>query len=241
MKKLVIIGSVLLLVGIISWWNLPSTVQGPSSDHEFEYITRITGDGGSSDTLPMILALHGHGDRPENFFNTLLKHFDDEARFIVLKGPFDYPGVGLSGHAWPTDAKGLREYGDALADAVSVLTEDFPTEGKPIVVGFSGGAGVAYYLAALHADKFSYIFPLAGRLPSMEIPSWDSTAKVIAFHGTKDQVIGFNSGKRAVQKLNESGLDAELISFNGVHLDVFRSVNDLFLEYLSNAVHEITF
>jgi hypothetical protein len=43
----------------------------------------------------------------------------------VLKGPLDYPGVGLSGHAWPTDAKGLMEYGDALADAVSVLTEDF--------------------------------------------------------------------------------------------------------------------
>jgi predicted esterase len=240
MKKLLILGSVLLLIGIIYWWNLPNTVQGPSSNLEFQYITRITGDGGSSDTLPMILALHGHGDTPENFFNTLLKRFDDQARFIVLKGPLDYPGVGLSGHAWPTDAKGLMEYGDALADAVSVLTEDFPTEGKPIVVGFSGGAGVAYYLAALHADKFSYIFPLAGRMPGIEIPSWNSTAKVIAFHGTKDQVIGFSNGKKAVKRLSESGLDAELISFNGVHLGVFRSTNGLFLEYLSNAVYEIT-
>jgi phospholipase/carboxylesterase len=239
MKKLLILGSVLLLAGIIYWWNLPSTVQGPSSDHEFEYITRITGNRGASDTLPMILAFHGHGDRPENFFNTLLKRFDDQARFIVFKGPFDYPGAGLSGYAWPTDTKGLREYGDALADSVSVLTEDFPTEGKPIVLGFSGGAGVAYYLAALHADKFSYIFPLAGRLSSIEIPSWNSTAKVIAFHGTKDQVIGFNNGKQAVQKLKQAGLDAELISFNGRHLGVFRSANDLFLEYLSNAIHEI--
>jgi hypothetical protein len=85
MKKLLILGSVLLLIGIIYWWNLPNTVQGPSSNLEFQYITRITGDGGSSDTLPMILALHGHGDTPENFFNTLLKRFDDQARFIVLK------------------------------------------------------------------------------------------------------------------------------------------------------------
>jgi predicted esterase len=239
MKKLLILGSVILLAGIIYWWNLPSTVQGPSSDLEFEYITRITNNGGASDTLPMILALHGHGDTPENFFDSLLKRFDDQVRFIVLKGPFDYPGVGLSGHAWPTDTNGLKEYGDALADSVSVLTEDYPTEGKPIVVGFSGGAGVAYYLAALHADKFSYIFPLAGRLSSIEIPSWNSTAKVIAFHGTKDQVIGFNNGKKAVQKLKQSGLDAELISFNGGHLDVFRSTNDLFLKHLSNAVHEI--
>jgi hypothetical protein len=76
-------------------------------------------------------------------------------------------------------------------------------------------------------------------LSSIEIPSWDSTAKVIAFHGTKDQVIGFKNGKRAVQRLNQGGLDAELVSFNGVHLDVFRSTNSLFLEYLSNAVHEI--
>ncbi|MHA2219835.1 MAG: alpha/beta hydrolase [Candidatus Hodarchaeales archaeon] len=239
MKKLLILVSAILLVGIIYWWKLPNTVQGPSSDHEFEYITRITGNGGTSDTLPMIIALHGHGDTPNNFFDTLLKRFNDQARFIVLKGPFDYPGAGLSGRAWPTDTRGLREYGDALADSVSVLTEDFPTEGKPIVLGFSGGASVAYYLAALHADKFSYIFPLAGRLSSIEIPSLNSTVKVIAFHGTKDQVIGFNKGKTAVQKLKRGGLNAELISFNGGHLDVFRSANDLFLKYLSNAVHEI--
>ncbi len=239
MRKLLILLAVLLLAGIFSWWKSPNTVQGPSSDHEFEYITRITGDGSASETLPMVIALHGHGDTPDNFFDTLLKHFNDKARFIVFKGPLDYPGAGLSGYAWPADTRGLREYGNALADSVSVLMEEFPTSGKPVVLGFSGGASVAYYLAALHADKFSYIFPLAGRLSNMEIPLLNNTVKVIAFHGTKDQVIGFSSGKTAVHKLKQGGLDAELISFHGGHLDIFRSANDLFLKHLSTAVHEI--
>jgi phospholipase/carboxylesterase len=243
MRKLIILFSVILLIGIIYWWRLPNTVQGRTSDHEFEYIVRTSGSGGSSDTLPMIIALHGHGDTPKKFFNTLLKRFNDPARFIVLRGPIDYPGASLGGRAWPTDSKGLRELGDALADAVFVLEEDYPTAGKPIVIGFSGGAIVAYYLSAFHADKFSYIFPLSGRLSRMDMTpetmSFSDGADIVAFHGTKDQVIGFNHGKAAVEKLKQRGLNAELISFDGGHLGVFMSANELLLEHLGDAVYEI--
>jgi predicted esterase len=242
MKKLLLL--LLMLAVLIYWWRVPRTVQGPSSEHEFEYILRVSGSGGPSDTLPMVIALHGHGDTPDNFFDTMFKDFDRPARFIVVRGPMDYAGgISLSGSAWPIDTGGLREYGDSLADAVSVLIERFPTEGRPVVVGFSGGAYFAYYLAAFHADLFSYIFPLSGGLHGglmrSGAVSYENGARVIAFHGRADQVIGYNLGKSAVQVLRQRGVTADLVTFDGGHIDIFMSANRTFLNRLGDALDEL--
>jgi predicted esterase len=53
-----------------------------------------------------------------------------------------------------------------------ILLERFPTEGKPIVLGFSSGAILAYYMAAYHGEDFSYVFPLSGRLPGEILTEW---------------------------------------------------------------------
>jgi predicted esterase len=238
MKKLIVI---VLLAGVIYWWWLPHTVQGPLSGHEFEYIIRTSGDSSSSDTLPMVIALHGNGDTTDNFFETLFEDFDYPARFVLVRGPVDYAGGSLGGRAWPMDAGGLSEYGDALADAVPVLLERFSTEGKPIVVGFSGGAFFAYYLAACHSDMFSYIFPLSGGLSNtLSCESRNAGARMIAFHGNKDQVIDYKRGMAAVQNLKLRGLTAELITFDGGHIDIFRSANRVLLDKLRDAIEGIS-
>ncbi len=72
-----------------------------------------------------------------------------------------------------------------------------------------------------------------------EMISFSKGAKVIAFHGTKDQVVGFYNGKVAVENLRQRGLTAELVTFNGGHIGVFLSANNLFLNHLGNAVNEI--
>jgi phospholipase/carboxylesterase len=240
MKKLLVL---LLLTGAIYWWRLPPTVKAPSSDQEFEYIVRITGEGSGSAALPMIIALHGNGDTPAYFFDTLLKDFSYPARIIAVKGPMSHPGGRHGGSAWPIDINGLRECGDALADAISVLAGRFPTQGQPVILGFSGGAYVAYYLAAHHSDYFSHILPLSGGLPgrlmSAEEGGADYGAAVTAFHGTRDQVINFSQGKAAVENLRRRGVRAELISFDGGHLGVFTSANGILLNQLSNVLEEI--
>ncbi len=237
MKKLFVL---LLLGSLLYWWMLPNIVQGPSSNYEFEYITRISGNGDSSGTLPMVIALHGNGDTPDNFFDTLLNDFDYPARFVLLRGPKNYGGR-FGGRAWPMNVSGLQECGDALADSTSVLLERFPTEGRPILLGFSGGAYVAYYLATFHADLFSYIFPLSGGLPegiiTSETASHNNGTKVIAFHGNKDQLVAFNRGKAAVESLREKGVFTEFVTLNGGHLEVFLSSNSLLLKRLSDAVN----
>ena len=243
MKKLVVLLLLILSIGIIYWWRSPSTVKGPSSDQKFEYIVRVSGNGGSSDVLPMIIALHGNGDIPKNFFDTLLKDFNYPARFIVMRGTIDVPSSFLSGRGWPMQDKDLSKCGDAISDAVSVLLERYPTKGQPIVLGFSSGAFVAYYLAAFHADQFSYIFPisggLSGNLLRTKTVSHDNGVKVIALHSKGDGIIAFSSGTAAVESLKQIGLKAEMITFDGGHTDIFRSGKQILLNHLSDAVNEI--
>ena len=61
---------------------------------------------------------------------------------------------------------------------------------------------------------------------------------MIAFHGIKDQIVGFNTGKVAVQNLMQRGLTAELITFDGGHIDIFRSANRVLLDKLRDAIRE---
>ncbi len=240
MKKLLILLPVIIT---LYWWTTPQTVQGPSSEHEFEYIVRTTANASTSDILPLIIALHGNGDSAENFFDSLLKDFDYPARFVLLRAPLEFPGAGRKSSAWPMKAGSVREYCDAVADAVPVLAGEFPTKGKPVVLGFSGGAICAYCLAAFHSELFSYIFPLSGKLPggliTPGIATDSSSTKVIAFHGTRDQVIGYNQGKAAVSNLKQGGINADLVTFNGVHLDIFMSAKNLFFNQLRISVNQL--
>lgn len=238
MKKLVLL---LLLLGALYWWCSADTVQGPLSGYSYEYIIRTSGGYGSSDALPMIIALHGNGDTPEHFFETLFKHFHNPARFILMKGPVDTMKGGFGNGAWPMDTEGLSHYGDSLADAVPLLTERFPTVGKPVLVGFSGGAFMAYYLAACHAELFSYIIPLSGGLPRpLSCEDAHNGARVIAFHGRHDQLISFGSGTNAVEHLRQRGMHVELVTFDGGHVDIFRSANPKLLKQLEDALGDIT-
>jgi phospholipase/carboxylesterase len=239
LKKTLLVLFLVLAIGY--WWmSLPSTVKGPSSSREFEYIVKTSANGGSSDALPMVIALHGDGDSPAHFYETLLEGLDRPARFVLLKGPSNYIG-GTSGSAtWPRDSASLKEYGDALAEAVPVLLDRFSTRGKPIVLGFSSGAFYAYYLAVHYPDQFSYIFPLSGALPRdlMETgaSAYDIGTEVIAFHGKGDQVVGLNRGKATVALLRKMGLSAELITVDGGHIEVFLSGKPFLLKRLGDAI-----
>jgi len=134
-----------LLISGCSWFGNP-TVNAPGADISFEYLVRFSGEAEKNDTLPLLVALHGNGDTPQNFFETALDLLDDPARVVLFKAPI---AMGMNGGAWPLDEDGVRRYGDALAAAIEVLAKTYPTIGDPVVFGFSGGGGLAYYLAAV--------------------------------------------------------------------------------------------
>jgi len=219
MKKVVL---VVALLALVKWWYTDPTISIASNDLSFSYIVKYSGHGGSGDDLPMLVALHGNGDTTQNFYETALDQFTTPARIILLEGPF----AKGSGSAWPWSAAEFSQYGSAINEAIELLAAKYPTRGKPVLLGFSGGAMMAYYQGAKHGRSYSAIFPISGKLSGdlLGAPSVQTGAKVFAFHGKSDSVISLSGGKSAVQLLREKGVSVKFVEFDSGHHGIFQDM-----------------
>ena len=216
MKKFLLIVAVLAFA---QWWFKDPSISIPEDDVSLGYIVKYTGENGRNDNLPMLVALHGNGDTAKHFYETALDLVKTPARIVLLKGPLSYSG----GDAWPYKAEDLSRYGNAVNEAVGQLALKYPTQGKPVLLGFSGGAIMAYYQAVKYGNSYSYILPVSGELSEALLgdESANPGAGVHAYHGKSDSVISFGSGKNAVKLLQAKGVRATLTEFAGNHLGIF--------------------
>jgi predicted esterase len=222
MKKLF---AALCVLVLFYWWNKAPEISVLHGSKSFSYLVKYPASARS-------VALHGNGDTAENFYSTGLSNFSVPARIILLKAPISYAG----GKSWPMNGEELTEYGKAVAEAIHLLSEEYPTEGKPALLGFSGGAVMAYYQSLFFGDSYSVIFPVSGKLPaetSGEMSAAASSAPVYAFHGKQDQVIPFRAGQKAVELLEEEGRTVEFVEFEGDHLGFFTNMNSQILGVLA--------
>jgi len=219
MKKLLFI---ILAVGGATWWFKDPTVSVASSDVSFGYVVKYSGNAGRGDTLPMLVALHGNGDTAKHFYETALDQINVPARIILIKGPLSHGG----GDAWPWTAADFARYGEPINEAIASLALKYPTVGKPVLLGFSGGGMMAYYQAIKHGDSYSYIFPVSGQLSNALLgdTSFRRGAKVYAFHGTKDNVISISGGREAINILRANGALVKLTEFDGDHHGIFTNM-----------------
>lgn len=172
-------------------------------------------------TLPLIVAIHGLGDRPERF--ALLDGFPAPARVIYPRGLAPHHG----GYSWfaiePRRAtesgeetvRGVAEAADALAAMIAELTKRFPTRGKPIVTGFSQGGMLSFALAVRHPSALAAAVPLAGYLPEALVPATapPGTPPIVALHGEDDPLIAIGAAQGTVATLRERGFSAELVAY----------------------------
>jgi len=171
-----------------------------------------------SGELPLIVALHGRGDRPERFSSV----FDDlapEARVLLVRAPIDEG----RGRAWFSFRYGFDAAMDDLEALLPRLRRtiarylaDHPTRGDPLLVGFSQGAMIAYAYAARHPDELRAVFPISGGLPERFEPRrGDALPPVRAIHGTADEVIEPRWNRQSVSRLRRRGADATLTEVPG--------------------------
>lgn len=233
MKKILVI---LAVLGVLYWWFADPTISAPDHAVEFGYVVRYSGNGRGGDLLPMLVALHGNGDKAGNFYDTALDALQAPARILLLKGPLSYG----TGQAWPWENDDFSRYGDAVDEAVRLLSLKYPTSGKPVLLGFSGGAMMAYYLAAVHGDTFSSIFPVSGRLTENMLADQEISpgARVYAFHGKQDNVIPFGNGQQAVQFLRSQGIPVKFTDFDGDHLGLFTTIKTDISAQIDGALYE---
>jgi len=187
----------------------------------------VTPDGYPEDAaLPMVVFLHGRGDRPPLPDGPFLG-LDMPVRVILPRAPEPFG----SGYAWmPVSARTgeskalvrtIKRSANQVAQAIVQLQERHPTKGTPIVIGFSQGGMLAYRLATHHPNVVGTVFPLAAWLPPSLWPSGPRSdvehPPIRAMHGTDDEILAISRTRHAVRTLNERGFLVELHEFDAQH------------------------
>jgi phospholipase/carboxylesterase len=189
------------------------------------YIELVTGGAAADAELPLIIALHGRGDTAEDFA-PLFRDFAVPARVAVLRPPHPWGG----GQAWFAGARAHVENRPviaaellALADRVVATAEAIravrPTRGRPIVMGFSQGAMLAWAVAVANPRAISASFPVSGFLfPEMLEKTGVAAAgmpPVVAFHGDADPLVPIEEDRRGVRLLEKRGVRVDLRVYPG--------------------------
>lgn len=196
---------------------------GPPEAAGVRYLERLTGGAAAGERLPLIVAIHGLGDRPESFA-PLFASLAIKARLVV---PYGEPW--REGFSWfpPGSlddsaklAAGTAGAADRLAAMIAAIVEARPTLGKPIVTGFSQGGMLSFTLAVRHPEVVGAAFPVGGLIaPSLVPAAWPMAAAappITAFHGEADARVPIERARASVAALRAAGMDATLRAYPGV-------------------------
>jgi phospholipase/carboxylesterase len=198
--------------------------RGWGSVQGFRYLELVHGGARAEQRLPMVVLIHGLGDRPRQAWFDALK-LDVTARVVMPEAPTP-AGDGFSwfpfrvGQNEPKAlARGISAACERLARAVETLRAERPTLGKPIVGGFSQGGMLSFALALRHPELIAFALPISGALPEPLWPEAHAPAgapAIVALHGTADTIVPFEPTRRLVERLHGLGYDASLLSYAGV-------------------------
>lgn len=212
----------------------------PEAPVRLGFVTRVTAGAAVNARLPMIVAVHGLGDRPEDFAS-LFDALPFPARVVAVRGITPYG----DGFTWfpPGDADrdpaAFLAATRAIAGDLAALTRRFPTCGAPVLTGFSQGGMLTLAVAAHAPSALRAAIPLAGRLPTSALPTTAPTAPlpwVTALHGMSDARIAFDAGDESVRALRRLGFAATMRPFEGVGHTVSPAMRAVLFDELRRAL-----
>ncbi len=212
------------------------------------FIEVVMGGEDPNAEMPMVVALHGRGDRPRipggPFYD--LPH---PVRVIVPRGPikhgsgFAWLPVGVSQGKTELLAESLEAMADRLADFMVLMRQTRPTAGGTIVTGFSQGGHLCLAMALLHPFEVGLAIPLAGWLPPGIVPGSIEDPAVYppirSIHGTRDLIVRIGPTVAVLDGLVALGLDVEIAKFEGVGHVMTHEMDALFHEWLSDELIDI--
>lgn len=199
--------------------------QNTSSELALEYVMKVVGVVDRSQPLPMVVVLHGLGDRPESFIN-LFSSLRGPARVVAIRGlaPWGkgytwFPTMLTKGETPETINSDFKEAGQKLSRTITFLTKKYPTPNAPIVTGYSQGGAMSFIMATQFPEEISVALPVSGFLREEWIPAKApaNAPPIITFHGTVDQKVSFEKTNAAMNHLSKIGYSVQMRPHPGGH------------------------
>lgn len=169
---------------------------------------------GESDPLPLVVFLHGSGERGDDPERVKLfgppRHLDKQP---------DFPFVVASPQC-PADVRWTDIVDETLAVIEAVAASQRVDRDRVYLTGFSMGGQGAWNLAVRHADLFAAVAPVASRTPPGDdflerlcalthLPVW-------AAHSDGDSVVSVDFSDTMVETLRRCGADIRYTRYNGL-------------------------
>ncbi|WP_437663339.1 alpha/beta hydrolase [Sorangium sp. So ce1182] len=219
----------------------------PAAPVAVEYLEEVTGGADRGEALPLVVAIHGLGDRPESFAG-LLSGVDFKARLIVPRGLTPYH----DGYSWfalqqalgsDDVGQGILRAAGALAATLERLAAERPTRGKAVVTGFSQGGALSFALALHHPRVVGAAFPVGGWVPPSALPGAGAvdpaTPALVALHGEADRRVPIGPTREAIATLSRLGVKASLEAYPDVGHTVSAEMRRDLVRLIRSAVDEM--
>lgn len=201
---------------------------------DYPYQVYLPADYAARDAWPVILFLHGAGERGADG----LAQTEVGLGSALRRDPSMYPAIVVfpqapEGGWWPV------EPAEAAVAALDEVLADFGTDADRVyLTGLSMGGNGSWYVAYEYAEKFAAVVPICGWIARPEeAPDWieaaDGTAAIArvaerlrdmpiwAFHGETDGVVPVAGSRLIVDALRELGSDVRYTELPGTGHNVW--------------------
>ncbi len=189
------------------------------------FVETVTAGADEKSELPMVIALHYMTGSPA----TSIEDYggvDAPVRLLSLQGPHELDG----GYSWFPDGYYELDAGsqlevtvdvsDRVASFIRAAIQAFPTQGKPILTGYSQGADLTHMIALREPGLIFAGLPMGGRFPDAWLDAVPEDAKLPArialFHGAADEAVDVNESLAAATYYTANGVSVVLHTYAGV-------------------------
>ena len=191
----------------------------------FSYIETLTGGADPDSRLPMLIALHYMSGSAATSIEDYAD-VDMPMRLLSLQGPYKF----RAGFSWFPDAyyeldaasqlQITVDAADLVAEFISKAIQVYPTQGKPLMTGFSQGADLTHMVALRNPRLIAAALPMGGRFPD----AWrdavtdetEPVPQIVLFHGAADNTVDVNESLAAARYFIANGSSVVLRTYAGV-------------------------
>ena len=172
------------------------------------------------DKNPLLLLLHGYGSNEQDLFS-FAAELPEEYYIVSVRAPYNLQYGSYAWYAINFDA-GQNKFSDndqarisrdLIAKFIDELIDKYPIDATNVtLIGFSQGTILSYAVALSHPEKVQRVVAMSGYinpeiLEDNYLKNSFSNLKVFASHGTADQVIPVEWGRKAKPFLENLGIE----------------------------------
>lgn len=190
----------------------------------------------TAETYPLIVGIHGFGDRMSAYVGTSNSFCPDGAFGLYPESPYPFPlgeesPMGWTWWYWSDSTEPviisndltLKQSINWIVAAIKEVEASYPIDpSKVFLFGFSQGGFLTFTAGTEHPELFRGLLPAGGwmEIDTLNPKPLDSLAlrvPVRALHGYYDNVVEYAGAEEAVAFLESQGVQAELLRYPVKH------------------------